>query len=148
MGMKTTTKVDCSKCSGRGNLSWTRVANGVCFVCGGAGKLEVTSADIEASRPARAVAIERVALRLAQLDKAMGEDCGSCIDEVLFLARAIGQSPDDVAVRAFAAAERIYIKHEGNAEISMNYLRKVVDMEIAIMVAGVRKVVRNVKRVA
>lgn len=29
----------CAKCDGRGRLNWTRVANGVCFVCKGTGKL-------------------------------------------------------------------------------------------------------------
>jgi hypothetical protein len=32
---------ECSKCSGRGRLDWTRVAEGVCFQCKGSGKIVV-----------------------------------------------------------------------------------------------------------
>lgn len=33
----------CGKCDGKGTLSWTRVANGVCFWCHGTGRIAADS---------------------------------------------------------------------------------------------------------
>lgn len=33
------TKATCSRCDGRGVVSWSRVANGVCFLCKGTGQV-------------------------------------------------------------------------------------------------------------
>lgn len=97
--MKTTT-VDCGKCEGKGKLSWTRNADGVCFVCGGHGKLAVTEEAVAEVAMPRATAIAKIK---ASLDRYVADGYS---DEAYTLSHLIVRAPADVAERALIAFER------------------------------------------
>lgn len=156
--MQTTpTKCKCSKCDGRGTLSWTNLANGVCFQCDGAGVLLVTIEEIDARRLPRAEAISRIAqflsdfaaCDLASWHHESGDRNGwACI---LFAAYALAYAPDDVGARGLAAISKALYRANSSASdqgSAQAYLEHYVRHYAAELVAGSRKVARNVRKVA
>lgn len=141
--MKTTTK--CGKCDGKGKLSWTNVAGGVCFVCGGAGLLEVDEALVAARRWSRTSVISGVSALLAQLDVNEREfgDAWYGADPAYEAGKLLAHADADVRARAIAAFER-----KGASPVVLGFILKVEALEVANLVAGTRKVTRNVRRVA
>ncbi len=144
--MKTTT-TKCGKCDGRGTLSWTRNANGVCFWCNGAGVLLVDSETVAARLVPRAESIAKIAqwLRDAAATDAydLGEDWNmSARSRIVW---ALAHSQEDVAVRGLAAAEKAFAR-SNNPELDVKCLRRDYATERAIVLSGSRKHVTNVRK--
>ena len=97
----TTTRVRCGKCDGKGILSWTRNAEGVCFACGGAKVLEVTEEAVAEVAMPRADVIAKIK---ASLDRFASSDSS---EEAYTLSFLIVRAPADVAERSLAAYERL-----------------------------------------
>lgn len=129
--MKTTTKAECAKCNGRGVLSWTRVANGVCFQCGGSGRFEVTEEMFTEARVSRA---KNIAAIKRELDAYAADDSAHA-DAFYFLGDLIARADADVAERALAAYERL-------GGVRSNLERQVAwsASRIGVRVTNVRKV--------
>jgi hypothetical protein len=97
----------CGKCNGAGTLSWTRVANGVCFWCNGAGTIAV---QWEPKRPVdtRTEAEKRanaIAFCVYVLDEAAKRD-GEWVLDDSYTERCLRHMPADVRARFFSAIER------------------------------------------
>lgn len=105
--------VKCSKCDGRGKLTWTSVDNGRCFRCAGAGTIEVNHAAVEANKLGRATTI-RMASRALEM---LASDDGSEGEYVLFTALALADA--DVIARATA---RYVAIGAGSAERAAHYV--------------------------
>lgn len=95
-----TTQTKCGKCSGKGTLSWTRNANGVCFACGGAGVFLVDEAMVAEHKIPRAECIAKIQRSLTSYAE------NGYSDEMYTLAFLIVRADADVAERALAAFER------------------------------------------
>ncbi len=152
------TKHKCGKCDGRGRLSWTSLANGVCFQCDGAGVMLVTSEETEARRVPRADAIANIAKWLADFAAC---DIASWHHEsgdrngrgcVVVIARDIAYAPEDVAARGLAAVmkalHRANNAPDSDAASAQHYLAAYVREYTAQFVAGSIKIVRRVRKVA
>lgn len=104
--MKSTVKAKCGKCEGRGTLSWTRNANGVCFQCNGAGYFEVDQEQVAAKMMSRTESIARIKRCLDEI--AASNDTSS--DRDYQLAYLIALTSDvDVVERAIKAALRLNV---------------------------------------
>jgi hypothetical protein len=97
--MKTTTKTgSCGKCSGKGSINaFSGIANGVCFQCGGVGKVKYASRTGKWTRE----------LVIKHLDEwftnpVMVRNWGN--DACTVIADLICRAPADVAARALKAA--------------------------------------------
>lgn len=140
-----TTKTECGKCDGKGKLSWTSNANGVCFVCGGSGKLVVDEALVAARRWSRASVIGGISALLAELDvneRNLG-DAWYGADPAYQAGKLLAHADADVRARAIAAFER-----KGATVVVLGFIAKIEALEVANLVTGTRKVTRNVRRVA
>ncbi len=98
--MKTMT-VKCGKCDGKGRLSWTRNASGVCFACDGRGVLLVDETTIAAHKMDRATCIAGIK-RALDMYAAHGYS-----DEMYTIASYIVRADADVAERALVAYEKL-----------------------------------------
>ncbi len=143
-----TTKTTCGKCDGKGTLSWTRNANGVCFWCNGAGVLLVDSETVAARLETREESIKRISRWLehaAQQDAYdLGEDWNMSSRHIIVW--ALAHAPEDVAVRGLAAAEKAFMR-SNNPTVDINNLRRDYARERAIVLSGSRKHVTNVRKV-
>lgn len=141
--MKTTTK--CGKCDGKGKLSWTNVAGGVCFVCGGDGQLVVDEALVAARRWSRASVISGISALLVDLDINEREFGGAwySADPAYEAGKLLAHADADVRAHALAAFER-----KGASPVVLGFIAKIEALEVANLVAGIRRVTRNVRRVA
>ena len=138
--MSNGTKVECGKCEGKGRLSWTTNANGVCFACGGSGSLLVDESQIAVRRLPRARVISDIATALEQL-KASADSMGAPdLDEVWYLGYALASADADVHARAYAALGRI-LNAVGLWRVERD--ERLARVELA---QGGRKVYRNVRK--
>jgi hypothetical protein len=135
----TTTKTvtdDCGKCNGKGKLSWTRVANGVCFVCQGSGKLVADESEVLAARWSRSHVIHVIKCSLDRMT-AYGEVTSDELDQI---GTSLAHADADVHARAMAALARL-----GAREHDLYLLARAERDERATLIAGVRRVVTNVR---
>lgn len=151
-----TMQCKCSKCNGAGTLNWTRLANGVCFQCEGAGVLIVSAEELETRRTPRAIAIKRIAGWLADFAAC---DLGSWHQDsgdrhgracLVFIASAIAYAPDDVSARALVAVEKA-LENATDADWTdaagaIADLHQWVRHYTAELVAGKKTIVRSVRK--
>lgn len=132
----TTVSVKCGKCDGKGRLSWTNVANGVCFVCDGAGTLVADESTVKAARSPRAHVIAVIHTNINQMAKtAKAYGCAFTFsDESYTLGWALAHADADVHARAIAALVRL-----GATEVNLFNIRRIEADEVAKLVAGVTR---------
>ena len=143
MANEMTVKATCGKCNGKGRLSWTRIANGVCFVCGGVGHLLADEGKVKAAKSSRANVIGVIKANLDRMAKT-AEVYGcpfTFSDESYAIGWALAHADEDVHARAIAALVRL-----GAGELELARIRRIESEEIARLVAGVRTVTKNVRR--
>lgn len=143
-----TTKTVCPKCDGRKTLSWTRVAEGVCFTCNGAGVLEVTTEELAAVALPRATVIADIKVRLDRLAAAVDADDYEGWAQVggWDFAKLLGHAEEDVYARALAAFRKLY--PYANADVAVWNVERDARAERAILASKVRTVVKSVRKVA
>ncbi len=147
--MKTTTVV-CGKCDGKKTLSWTRIANGVCFQCNGTGVLVVDSVEIAKIKLDRKVVIARVQgifLKMVQ----DGVDYVDCPDTLTSLGYLLAHADEDVVARARARYTAIANQHGLSAKVqdwAGFILNRSITDETANLAARVQTKIVNVRRVA
>lgn len=127
--MSKTVETKCGKCDGRGTLSWTRNANGVCFVCGGSGVLLVDEATIAEHKIPRAECIARIK---RSLDAYAKDDYS---EEMYTLAYYIARADADVAERALVAFAKL------------GGIRSNLEGQIKINIANFGRRISNVRKV-
>ncbi len=141
----TTTTATCGKCDGKKTLSWTRIANGVCFACGGAGKLVVETSELAAVRMPRALVIARIKSCLDRITASVRDGYSVWADDSLELGYLLGHADADVYARAIAAFRTA---EPCNADVNVYNVERAAKREIAILAAKTRTVVRNVRKAA
>lgn len=138
--MSNGTKVECGKCDGKGRLTWTANANGVCFACGGSGSLLADESQIAVRRLPRARVISDIATALEQL-KASADSMGAPdLDETYYLGSALASAEPDVHARAYAALGRIL------NEVQLWHVKRSERLARVELAQGGRKVYRNVRK--
>ena len=138
----TTVKATCGKCNGKGRLTWTNVANGVCFVCEGAGHLLADESTVKAARSPRTHVIAVIKANLDRMIKT-AETYGCAFtfpDESYAIGWALAHADADVHARALAALVRL-----GATDVHLSNIARIESDETAKLVAGVRRVVSNVR---
>ena len=139
--MSNGTKVECGKCDGKGKLSWTANANGLCFACGGTGSLLVDESVVAARRLPRARVISDIATALEQL-KASTKSMGAPdLHETYYLGYALASADADVHARAYAALGLIL------NGVGLWQVKRDERLARAELAQGSRKVYRNVRKV-
>lgn len=138
-----TVTAKCGKCDGKGRLSWTAIANGVCFACDGAGHLVADESTILAARSPRANVIAVIKSNLDRMAKTaeVYGDAFTFSDESYAIGWALAHADADVHARAVAALVRL-----GAGEVQLGSISRIEQDEIAKILSGVRKVTKNIRK--
>jgi len=139
----TTVKATCGKCNGKGRLSWTSIANGVCFVCDGSGHLLADESSVKAARSPRTTVIAVIKSNLDSMARNLEiyGDAFAFSDESYAIGWALAHADSDVRARAVAALIRL-----GAGEVQLSNIARIEADETSKLVAGARKVTRNVRK--
>lgn len=146
--MTKSTQVPCIKCDGKGRLSWTRVANGVCFTCEGRGVLVCDETKLVAARMPRAEVIRSIANLLRQMTDCLKRH-GSATQEghEACLGAVLAHAEEDVHARALAALGRLLDASDCNAPAVLFNIERDRKSELATLASGQRSRFTNVRRV-
>ena len=146
-----TNRVKCDKCEGSGVINFSRLANGVCFACGGSGCFDVDMASVKITKMSRKEVIDGIK---SWLDRAVTRtqftfDCAETFINEMHgqVEYYLSHADADVRERGYAAIERLMVA-EGMVQIPvhMTHIKRGVAQQEAQLLKGCRKHVVAVRR--